>query len=575
MSLSRPVNPSVASSMPLPPDVVVHASWFGRARQFPIFGMAWFRYRSIAFLSGLFATGLLIAARGAIALQPRSVEWAEVLRVSGVFGVPCAMLVLLGPALAVWVRARGWSVRREFAGILCALLLGMVASLAATIQLRAWYETARIDPATGGRVVHLLPRLQFAVNWEAGPTFAVEPVNRWRALSPEEKRAYAILEKAQAELVRLAPFSSQYDTDYPLTAQETEAMKAYLELKSKNVPLTPAQERAARPGLDAYEKLVRYQVELNTHPHPQRAAPADAAYEAAQKRYNDALAEFLRVQASHESAEAAPVPVVPSSQQSVAVAVSTAFMACALILLVCWLGGITDLVAFVRQRGKLDDVLRDQALHRADAARVEAEQRLSVLAAQVEPHFLFNTLASVRSAIMLDQARAAAIIDHLADYLRATIPQMRHEAASASVPLGRQLDAARAYLALMHERMSRLAFTVEAEPGLEAAQVPPLMLISLVENAVKHGVEPKAGPARITVSACRADDAGTAMLELRVHDDGVGFGSATSGGGIGLANIQERLAVLYGHKAKLTLKALPEGGVAAILLLPLTFPAAA
>ena len=151
MSLSRPVNPSVASSMPLPPDVVVHASWFGRARQFPIFGMAWFRYRSIAFLSGLLATGLLIAARGAIALQPRSVEWAEVLRVSGVFGVPCAMLVLLGPALAVWVRARGWSVRREFAGILCALLLGMVASLAATIQLRAWYETARIDPAATPR----------------------------------------------------------------------------------------------------------------------------------------------------------------------------------------------------------------------------------------------------------------------------------------------------------------------------------------------------------------------------------------------------------------------------------------
>jgi LytS/YehU family sensor histidine kinase len=196
--------------------------------------------------------------------------------------------------------------------------------------------------------------------------------------------------------------------------------------------------------------------------------------------------------------------------------------------------------------------------------------RLSVLAAQVEPHFLFNTLASVRSAIVSDQARAAAIVDHLADYLRATIPQMRHEVASGSVPLARQLDAARAYLALMHERMPRLAFAVEVEPGLEAAQVPPLMLISLVENAVKHGVEPKAGPARITVSARRVVDAGVTMLELEVRDDGVGFGSATSGAGVGLANIQERLAGLYGGTAGLTLKALPEGGVAAILRLPLT-----
>jgi LytS/YehU family sensor histidine kinase len=96
------------------------------------------------------------------------------------------------------------------------------------------------------------------------------------------------------------------------------------------------------------------------------------------------------------------------------------------------------------------------------------------------------------------------------------------------------------------------------------------MLISLVENAVKHGVEPKAGPARITVSARRVVDAGVTMLELEVRDDGVGFGSATSGAGVGLANIQERLAGLYGNGAGLTLKALPEGGVAAILRLPLT-----
>jgi signal transduction histidine kinase len=551
--------------MPLPPDVVVHASWFGRARQFPIFGIAWFRYRSIAFLTGLLAAALLNAALAAIPLQPQSVDWVDVLRIGIVFGVPCVVLVLLGPGLAVWVRARGWPVRRELAGLLCMLLLGMTASVATAFQLKNWYEAARVDPATGGRVVHLLPRVQFSVNWQAGPRFSVEPGTNWRKMSPEEQKAFDDLQSASAALARVPPAA-----DGPLTPQESAAVEAYLKLKSENTSLTPTQEHATQAGRAAFEKLLRYQVEQGTRPQPARAAPASPAYAAALAQYDKILAEFLRVQALHAPATVAPAAAPRPGGRSTAGTAGAVVMLLAVVLLVCWLGGITDLIAFVRQRGKLDDVLRDQALRRADAARVEAELRLSVLAAQVEPHFLFNTLASVRSAIVSDQARAAAIVDHLADYLRATIPQMRHEAASGSVPLGRQLDAAHAYLALMHERMPRLAFAVEAEPGLEAAEVPPLMLISLVENAVKHGVEPKAGPARITVSARRVVDAGVTMLELEVRDDGVGFGSATSGAGVGLANIQERLAGLYGNGAGLTLKALPEGGVAAILRLPLT-----
>jgi signal transduction histidine kinase len=563
MSLPSPA--SVSSAMPLPSDVVVHASWFGRARHFPIFGLAWFRYRSIAFLTGLLAAALLNAALAAIPLQPQSVDWGDVLQIGSVFGVPSVVLVLLGPGLAVWVRARGWPVRRELAGILCVLLLGMAASVATAFALKDWYETARVDPATGERVVHLLPRVQFSVNWQAGPRFSVEPGTTWRKMSPEEQKAFDDLQSASAALGRVAPVG-----DAPLTPQESAAVAAYLKLKSENTALTPAQEQATQAGRAAFEKLLRYQVEQGTRPQPARAAPASPAYAAALARYDKVLAEFLRVQAQHAPATMAPATAPRPGARSAAGTAGAFVMLLAVVLLVSWLGGITDLVAFVRQRGKLDDVLRDQALRRADAARAEAELRLSVLAAQVEPHFLFNTLASVRSAIVTDQARAAAIVDHLADYLRATIPQMRHEAASGSVPLARQLDAARAYLALMHERMPRLEFAVEAEPGLDAAQVPPLMLISLVENAVKHGVEPKAGPARITVTARRAEGAGGPLLELEVRDDGVGFGSATSGAGIGLANIQERLAGLYGREASLTLKALPESGVAAILRLPLT-----
>lgn len=244
------------------------------------------------------------------------------------------------------------------------------------------------------------------------------------------------------------------------------------------------------------------------------------------------------------------------------------------LMYVCWLGGVFDLFAFVRQRSRIVDVLQREELKRAQNARNAAELRLSVLAAQIEPHFLFNTLASVRSAIASDPQRAAQIVDHMVGFLRSTIPQMRDDASSVTVPLAGQLDSARSYLALMKERIARLQFEIISEPGLDTAQLPPLMLISLVENAVKHGVEPKVGAARIDVLARRiegGEGGDGAQLEVTVSDDGVGFGDTSSGGGIGLSNIQERLRALFGSRASLTLKALPSGGVAAILRLPLTF----
>lgn len=241
------------------------------------------------------------------------------------------------------------------------------------------------------------------------------------------------------------------------------------------------------------------------------------------------------------------------------------------LLYLFWIGGILHLVAYARQRGRILDVLQREELKRAQSARNAAELRLSVLAAQIEPHFLFNTLASVRSAIATDPQRAEQIVDHMVGFLRSTIPQMRDDVSSITVSLASQMQSASSYLALMHERIPRLQFSVDSEPGLEAAQLPPLMLISLVENAVKHGVEPKIGTARIAVQARRVDVGGASHLEVSVSDDGVGFGNATSGGGIGLSNIQERLRTLFGSRASLTLKALPTGGVAAILQLPLSF----
>jgi len=237
--------------------------------------------------------------------------------------------------------------------------------------------------------------------------------------------------------------------------------------------------------------------------------------------------------------------------------------------LVCFLlaGGL-GLRTWQRERAGLAALAQERALAEAQAQRREAELRLSVLAAQVEPHFLFNTLAGVRSAIATDPARASEMIDRLVEYLRAAIPRLRSDG-SAQATVGGQFEIVRAYLGLMAARMPRLQYSVHAEPALLKAHCPPLMLISLAENAVKHGVEMKIGPARVDVRAVVQDDG---RLALTVEDDGAGFGLSASGSGLGLTNIRERLAQLYGDRAALSLKARPQGGVAATITVPLETP---
>ena len=235
-----------------------------------------------------------------------------------------------------------------------------------------------------------------------------------------------------------------------------------------------------------------------------------------------------------------------------------------LLLLGALLSGGLALPRLAREREGLRTLAAEEALARAQQQRREAELQLSVLAAQVEPHFLFNTLAGVRSAIATDPARAAALIDHLAEYLRAAIPRLRSDG-SADATLAGQADIARAYLALMAARMPRLTWSVSVPEPLAARAFPPLMLVSLVENAVKHGAEPKVGPVHVAIEARALQDG---SLQVAVLDDGAGFGASEGGSGIGLANIRERLRQMHGEHAGLELKARPGGGVMATLTLP-------
>ncbi len=198
--------------------------------------------------------------------------------------------------------------------------------------------------------------------------------------------------------------------------------------------------------------------------------------------------------------------------------------------------------------------------------RQVVEARMAAMQAQVEPHFLFNTLASIDHLIETDPARASIMQKNLIALLRASMPTMREANAQGTRDLGRELAVIRPYLEILKVRMEeRLQTDVRVSEGLYSAEFPPMMLQSLVENAIKHGLEPKADGGQLTVSA----EIVHGKLVVTVADTGLGFGRAdTAGTGIGLSNIRERLALLYGGKASLGIKETPGGGTTVTITVP-------
>lgn len=194
-----------------------------------------------------------------------------------------------------------------------------------------------------------------------------------------------------------------------------------------------------------------------------------------------------------------------------------------------------------------------------------AEAQLKMMQAQVEPHFLFNTLASVDYLIETDPARASQMQKNLIAYLRASLPQMRE----GSTTLGKEVAQCRAYLEILKVRMEdRLQTAIMVPQGLLTAQFPPMMLQSLVENAIKHGLEPKAEGGAITISA----DVINGMLRVTVADTGLGF-AGDAGSGVGLANIRERLVQLYGGRAQFVVAANSPTGTIATIEVPYSWEA--
>jgi signal transduction histidine kinase len=217
---------------------------------------------------------------------------------------------------------------------------------------------------------------------------------------------------------------------------------------------------------------------------------------------------------------------------------------------------------------------QQRAEKRTEAARAIAERevlqrqvveaRLQLLQAQVEPHFLFNSLAAVEHLIETAPVRAAKMQRHLIDYLRAAVPRMRQQSAT----LGQEVELCVSYLEIMRMRMEeRLQFKVAIPGGLGSARFPPMMLQSLIENSVRHGLEPKSEGGSIDLTAEVRDG----KLCVTVADTGLGF-SKNARAGVGLANIRERLQQLFGSNGSLTIEPNHPCGTRATITLPYAVP---
>ncbi len=232
-----------------------------------------------------------------------------------------------------------------------------------------------------------------------------------------------------------------------------------------------------------------------------------------------------------------------------------------------WLlsGGLALPPYLGEQRRRIEEA-REREVGELQLLKQETDLQLLVLQAQIEPHFLFNTLASLRSLLREDVDRAEAVIDALVEHLRAAMPVFRQSQQRPT--LAEQLRICRSYLELMRVRLpDRLTYTVDVPEVLRSAAFPPLILLTLVENAVKHGIEPKPGPGQIRIGASRERRADGTYLTVTVADNGVGL-SAGLGHGVGLSNIRVQLALKYGGRAALSLMSGAEGGAVASVHIP-------
>ena len=228
-----------------------------------------------------------------------------------------------------------------------------------------------------------------------------------------------------------------------------------------------------------------------------------------------------------------------------------------------WLpiGAVVAAVLLIRERtSDLTARLHDAEVTRLQLEQQQVEVRLQMLQSQIEPHFLFNTLATVRRLHQTDPPRGRDALSGFIHYLRASLPELRQ----SEITLGQEVDLIAAYLDVLRVRMGdRLSVVIDVEPQLRSRRVPPLSLATLVENSIKHGISGLPEGGAVSIRAWLDGD----RLKLQVTDTGVGL-TATGGSGMGLANLRVRLRGLYGERGVLVMSPNEPRGLTATLEVP-------
>ena len=377
----------------------------------------------------------------------------------------------------------------------------------------------------------------------AAPAPAREPSIRIEAPKPGASAPSGVDITIDASGIRVTPST----VDKPASAASAAPGASAADGGEISITLPPgADKEAVREAIEEAKAAIREAIEV------QQEAARDAA------------------QAARDAAEAARdlgelgVALPRFVTRSTRVGIGDALMQFTLL----WI--IASVAIKYTYKGRMQaEALAAQASETAESESLKrqvVEARMAAMQAQVEPHFLFNTLASIDHLIEVDPARASVMQKNLIALLRASMPTMREASDGGVRDLGRDLAVIRPYLEILKVRMEeRLSTVIDVPDGLLSAEFPPMMIQTLVENAIKHGLEPKAEGGVLKVKAEVVHGA----LAVSVADTGLGFGrAATAGTGVGLANIRERLQLLYGRKASLTVAENPGGGTLVTVTVP-------
>ena len=439
----------------------------------------------------------------------------------------------------------------------------------------SWKRFVMLAVATliGANILQHVPPF----NWKVSEEFEIidEAASREAARKEREKAREAARQKARDA-------ARQQSRD--AVRQEAKKLQYEIKVDERGIVIAPVKPPAAASAASSAASAASAAPAINIE-FPKEATREQI--EDALVRAKDQLSEFKRQaeEAQHAAQEAERArqeaaeelaalaeagsedepPPTPTQRRRVAVVRLGDLLVDIASLLV-----LASAVIKALYKGRMQaEVKAARATETAEAESLKrqvVEARMAAMQAQVEPHFLFNTLASIDHLIETDPPRASQMQRNLIALLRASMPTMREANASGTRDLGRELAVVRPYLEILKVRMEeRLQTAIEVPDGLLSAEFPPMMIQGLVENAIKHGLEPKAEGGSLTVKA----EVVHGKLAVTVADTGLGFGrAATSGTGVGLANIRERLQLLYGGKASVTVTENQPSGTVVTITVP-------